>query len=88
MSKEQEQPDEPASVFMPSTRQIAGYRFFTAVLIDLVVLNLFAEYWERVELLSFTVSLFAAILLQLSLRATFKVEHYFASFFTGKSGFV
>ncbi len=45
----------------PSTGQRLFLRYFTAILVDLVVLNLLAEYWETVVLDSFTISLFAAV---------------------------
>ncbi len=51
-----------------STNQRLFLRYFTATLIDLVVLNLFAEFWVRVTVESFLVSLFAAALLQLLLK--------------------
>ena len=56
-------------------------RYFTAFLIDLVVLNIFAEYWHHVSIYSFTVSLFAAALLQLLLQLTLKFEEHCAEFF-------
>ena len=70
----------------PSTGQRLFLRYFTAILVDLVVLNLFAEYWEGVELDSFTVSLFAAVLLQVLLKLTLAVEHRVAAFFKAKEG--
>ncbi|MBU2951852.1 hypothetical protein KO493_14220 [Tamlana agarivorans] len=56
-------------------RQILFIRYFSFILIDLTVLNLFDEYWAKVEVNSFTISLLAAIVLQLMLQLTFKVEH-------------
>ncbi len=58
-----------------SKRQILFSRYFTAILIDLTVLNLFNEFWENVHIESFSISLLAAIVLQLMLQLTFKVEH-------------
>ena len=49
----------------PSNRQRYFVRYLTAILIDLLVLNLFAEYWQHVAVSSFTVSLLVAALLQL-----------------------
>lgn len=46
-----------------------------AIVTDLIVLNLFAEYWDRVHVDGFTVSLIAAVLLQLLLQATLVLEH-------------
>ena len=61
-------------------------RFITAVLIDLLVLNLFDEYWDNVVIDSFTISLLAAILLQVLLRVTIRIEHRISAFFDKKSG--
>src|SRR5213075_2200556 len=74
----------PASAEAPTDRQRLFMRYFTGVLIDLVVLNLFVEYWHRVSLDSFTISLLAAVLLQLLLKATIAVEHRVALFFKSR----
>jgi hypothetical protein len=77
---------EAASANEPSTKQQVFLRYFTAIMIDLVVLNLFAEYWEHVAIDSFTISLLAAVLLQVLLKLTLMVEHQVGLFFKGKSG--
>ena len=77
---------QPVSVQTPSTGQRAFVRYFTAILIDLVVLNLFAEYSERVAVDSFTVSLFAALLLQILLKLTMALEHRVAAYFNAMQG--
>ena len=56
-------------------RQQLYIRYLTAVLMDLAVLNLFDEYWDAVAINSFSISLLAAILLQLMLRLSLQVEH-------------
>jgi uncharacterized membrane protein YvlD (DUF360 family) len=71
---------------LPSNRQRTFLRYYTGVLIDLVVLNLFAEYWDKVYVDTFTTSLLAAIVLQVLLKATIAVEHWVAGFFKGKPG--
>jgi len=76
----------PASAEMPSDRQRLFLRYFTGVLIDLVVLNLFDEYSDKVSIDSFTLSLLAAVLLQALLKATIALEHQVAVFFKGRSG--
>lgn len=76
----------PASAQAPSTRQRLFLRYFTAILIDLVVLNLFSEYWAWVKVDSFTISLLAAVLLQVLLKLTLWVEHLWAGLFKGKKG--
>ncbi len=75
---------EVASAEEPSSRQKLFLRYFTAILIDLAVLNLFAEHWQHVIIDSFTVSLAVAILLQLMLKLTLKLEHRVADYFTAK----
>jgi hypothetical protein len=40
---------EVASAEAISTKQKLFLRYFTAILVDLVVLNLFAEYWQHVQ---------------------------------------
>ena len=49
--------------FNTPQRLFVGYTL--AVLVDLVVLNFFDEYWDFVNIESFTISLIAALLLQL-----------------------
>ncbi len=48
-----------------SIRQALFIVYFLCILIDLMALNLFDEYWHQVEIDSFTSSLAAAALLQL-----------------------
>jgi hypothetical protein len=69
-----------------SNRQRLFIRYFTAILVDLVVLNLFDEYWDAVAIESFTVSLFAAVLLQVLLQATIAFEHRVAAYILEKFG--
>lgn len=76
----------PVSAEMPSTRQRLFLRYFFGVLIDLVVLNLFEEYWDNVTIDSFTVSLLTAVLLQVLLKATIALEHQVAVFFKDRTG--
>ena len=76
----------PATYDPPSDRQRLFLRYYTGVLIDLVLLNLFAEYWSDVHVSSFTVSLLAAIVLQILLKLTIWVEHHVAEYFNSKAG--
>jgi hypothetical protein len=76
----------PASAEAPSNNQRLFARYVVGTLVDLLVLNLFDEYWHRVEIASFTVSLLAAVLLQVLMKATIAVEHWVAGFFKGKTG--
>jgi len=70
----------------PSSRQRVFMRYLTATLVDLVVLNLFVEYWGHVEADTFTITLFAAVLLQVLLKLTILLEHRVAAFFNARPG--
>ena len=67
-----------------NNKQRLYLRYFTAILIDLTVLNLFDEYWDLVQINSFTISLFAAIMLQVLLVITIKIEHKIGDYFKKK----
>jgi hypothetical protein len=77
---------EVASAETPTTRQRLFVRYLTAILIDLLVLNLFVEFWQHVAIDSFSVSLLAAILLQVLLKLTLSLEHWVAGYFTARTG--
>jgi hypothetical protein len=70
----------------PSFKQRVFMRYFTAILVDLAVLMLFAEYWEHVYVSSFTIALLAAVLLQILLKVTIICEHKVAAFFNARPG--
>ena len=70
----------------PSMRQRVFMRYLTATLVNLVVLGLFAEYWEHVTVSSFTILLLAAVILQVLLKLTIVVEHRVAAFFNARPG--
>lgn len=69
-----------------TNKQRLFVRYFTGILIDLVVLNLFAEYWKNVFVDTFTTSLLAAIVLQVLLKLTVAIEHRVGAFFKDKPG--
>jgi len=69
-----------------SNRQRIFIRYTYAVLVDLTVLNLFNQYWDYVYIEHFTISLLAAVLLQVLLQATIFVEHKVAGYFKGRDG--
>jgi hypothetical protein len=77
---------DPAIAQAPSNKQRLFMRYFTAILIDLTVLNLFVEYSENVVIDSFTISLLAALLLQVLLKLTIALEHQVAVYFKAKPG--
>ena len=76
----------PATAEPPTDRQRLFIRYFSGVLIDLTLLNLFAEYWHNVVISSFTISLLAAIVLQALLKLTMAIEHRVAGFFNDRPG--
>ncbi|WP_309384739.1 hypothetical protein [Cerasicoccus frondis] len=69
-----------------NTRQAFFVRYFCLVMTDIVVLNLFAEYWHKVHVSSFTDSILAALILQVMVKATLKFEHMVSDSFKGKTG--
>jgi hypothetical protein len=77
---------DPVSAQAPSNKQRLFIRYFTAILVDLVVLNLFVEYSGYVFIDSFTISLLAAVLLQVLLKLTIALEHRVAAYFNAKKG--
>jgi hypothetical protein len=59
----------------PSPKQQIFLKYLTWTLVDLAVLNFFAEYWDKVTITSFGISLFIAIVLQALLKMTIALEH-------------
>lgn len=76
----------PQMAIAPSNRQRLFMRYFTAILIDLVVLNLFVEYSGKVFVGAFTTSLLAPILLQVPLKLTIVCEHWVMDWFKARGG--
>ncbi len=76
----------PAAAQPISNNQALFLRYFTAILIDLVVLNLFVEYSDLVVIDSFTVTIFVAALLQVLLKLTIALEHKLAEFWNAREG--
>ncbi|MCW1926376.1 hypothetical protein OKA05_27745 [Luteolibacter arcticus] len=76
----------PATAETPNNRQRLFVRYTLGVLIDLVVLGLFAEFWDLVSVDSFSIALLAAVLLQLMLKLTIALEHQVAVFFKARAG--
>ena len=76
----------PQMALAPTNRQRLFMRYFTAILIDLVVLNLFVEYSGKVFVDTFTTSLLAAIVLQVLLKLTIVCEHKVLDWFKGRAG--
>jgi hypothetical protein len=64
-----------------SRKQELFLKYFTFTLVDLVVLNLFAQYWDKVTITSFGVSLLIAVVLQILLKLTLVLEHRVGDYF-------
>ncbi len=69
-----------------NSRQVLYVRYFTFVLVDLVVINLFVEYWGKVVIDSFTITLLTACVMQALLKLTIALEHRLADYFKAKPG--
>jgi len=76
----------PAAAKIPSDRQRLFALFFMGTLIDLVVLELFNDFSNKVYVESFTIALFAAIILQVLLKLTIIAEHRVLALFKEKAG--
>jgi hypothetical protein len=76
----------PESAVGPNDRQRNFVRYFTGVLIDLVVLCLFVEYSGKVHVDTFTTALLAALVLQVLLKITIAAEHAVAKYFNARPG--
>ena len=68
-------------------KQLLFLKYTLIVLIDLVVLGLFSQYWDLVFIETFTIAMFTAMLLQFLMQVALKIEHIAADyFFGGKTG--
>jgi uncharacterized membrane protein len=76
----------PASAEPPSNKQRMFLRYYTGFLMDLVVLNFFAEYSSKVDVDTFTTSVWAALVLQVLLKVTIVFEHKVLDWFKGRPG--
>ncbi len=87
---ENEERDLSLSLQGMNRKQQLFVRYVVAILIDLTVLSLFNEFWPQfLHIETFSLSLFAAIILQVLLQLTLLAEHKVAEFFfKGKSGLV
>lgn len=63
-----------------SSNQAFFLKYLTWTLVDLMVLNFFAEYWDKVTISTFGVSLFVAMTLQLLLKLTLHLEHKISAY--------
>lgn len=71
---------------VPTERQRLFNRYFSAILLDMAVLGLFADHWRHVTVDSFTITLLAAVLLQVLLKATLALEHRVGDYFSARPG--
>ena len=65
-------------------KQLLFVRYVSATLIDLVVLGFFAQYWDAVNITSFSYLFLAAIALQVMLKTAISVEHRSAEYIDKK----
>lgn len=72
------------NVYRLNTPQRLFIGYTLAVLVDLTVLNFFAQYWDKVYIESFSISFCAALLLQLLLKLSIKAEYIVAKHFRYK----
>ncbi|MCH7584844.1 MAG: hypothetical protein IH941_06760 [Acidobacteria bacterium] len=56
------------------------------VLVYLTVLNLFVEYWDRIVIDSFTISVVTAALITVLFKATLAIEHRISGYFKARPG--
>ena len=70
----------------PTLQQALFTRYLTAILLDLVVLGLFNEFWSKIEIDSFLIALLSAILLQALLQVSLMLERRASSYFKSKKG--
>ena len=68
-----------------TARQHFFVRYFSFILIDLTVLNLFDEFWDLVQIPLFSISLLTAVLMQIMLKLTILVEHRVSHYFDAKA---
>ena len=84
MSQEK-QPSTTARSF--SHRQLLFLKYTLIVLIDLVVLGLFNQYWDFIYIETFTIAMLTAMLLQFLMQVAIRIEHIAADYLFGeKSG--
>jgi hypothetical protein len=84
MSKKKKYPEISKSF---SRQQLLFLKYTLIVLVDLVVLGLFNQYWNFVYIETFTIAMLTAMLLQFLMQVAIKIEHIAADyFFSGKSG--
>lgn len=69
-----------------STHQRLFVRYYIATTVDLLVLGLLSQFWDRIIIDTFAAAVVAALLLQLLLQGTLVIEHRVAGLFAGKSG--
>jgi len=81
MSQEK-QPSAAARSF--SHRQLLFLKYTLIVLIDLVVLGLFNQYWDLVFIETFTIAMLTAMLLQFLMQIAIKIEHIAAEYMFGE----
>ena len=75
---------KPASLEITFRQRLIN-RYLVVLLIDLIVLNLFVEYWDKMTIDSFSITLLTAFVMQILLRFTMLIEHKTGGFIAGKN---
>lgn len=77
---------EPIKEYQFNTPQRIFIGYTLAILVDLMVLSLLAEFWSDITVDFFSTALMVAILLQLLLKLSIAGEHKIALYFKSKPG--
>ena len=77
---------EPIKEYQFNTPQRMFIGYTLAILVDLMVLSLLAEFWSDITVDFFSTALMVAILLQLLLKLSIAGEHKIALYFKSKPG--
>jgi len=75
---------QPASLEITFRQRLIN-RYLIVLLIDLIILNLFVEYWDRMTIDSFSIALLTAFVMQILLRFTMLIEHKIGGVIAGKN---
>ena len=79
---------EDTELVSVSRKQLQFADWMTAILLYTIVLNLFVEYVDAVIIDSFTISIFAAIVLKALLDIILRLEHRVSAYFGAREGTV
>jgi cell division protein FtsL len=84
----EETPGDTSGLITVSRQQSLFISWATAVLLNIVVLGLFVEYSDSIVIDSFTIAIFAAVVLKALVDVTLGLEHRARNFFRRRGGTV